>query len=68
MDRLNQDLLFFKQQLAVERNQIRRNLLMRQIRDVLQQQKNILLEERNRAERQFLNLKEALDSANNKKK
>ena len=61
--RLEKDINFFKQQLKKEKNQFMRNMLLSQIRDVRQQQYNILQAERRQAERENQNLKEALEMA-----
>jgi hypothetical protein len=67
-ERLERDLRYFKQELENERDQFRRNLLMQQIRDVERQIVNILTQERAEAQRKYLNLLDALNSAMQKKK
>ena len=63
MDRLEQDLRFFRRALDEERDQFTRNLILGQIRDVQQEIVNLLREERRRVERENQNLQEALNSA-----
>ena len=61
MDRLEQDLRFFKQELEGEKNLFRRQLLTRQILDVELKIHKLLLQEREEAARQHKNLKDALE-------
>jgi hypothetical protein len=68
MERLEQDLRFFQQELANERDQFRRNLLLGQIRDVEQEILNLLRQERAEVERQNKNLQDMLEYAMKMKK
>ena len=68
MDRLERDLLFFKQELERERDQFRRNLLLGQIRDIEEEILADLRRQRARAERENKNLQEALEAAIQMKK
>ena len=66
MDRLEEDLRYFRQQLEVERDPFRRNLIIGQIRDVEAEILNLLRQERQQLERE--NLKDALELAKRMKK
>ena len=68
MDRLEKDLKFFTLEYEKEKNLFRKNLLLSQIRDIKQEQLNLLKEERRRCEIQNRNLQEALDFARKMKK
>ena len=68
MDRLEQDLRFFRLQLETERDQFRRNLLLGQIRDVEQQILNLLRQERALLEHQNQNLQDLLEIGKKMKK
>ena len=68
MERLEQDLRFFRRELETERNQFRRNLLLGQIRDIQQEIVNLLRAERAQVERQNRNLQDALNMAIKMKK
>ena len=68
MDRLEKDLKFFTLEYEKEKNSFRKNLLLSQIRDIKQEQLNLLKEERRRCEIQNRNLQEALDFAMKMKK
>ena len=68
MDRLEKDLKFFTLEYKKEKNLFRKNLLLSQIRDIKQEQLNLLKEERRRCEIQNRNLQEALDFAMKMKK
>jgi hypothetical protein len=68
MDRLEKDLKFFTLEYEKEKNLFRKNLLLSQIRDIKQEQLNLLKEERRRCEIQNRNLQEALDFAMKMKK
>ena len=63
MPSLEDDLRYFENELANERDQFRRNLIMSQIRDIKQQQLNVLIMKRKRLEKQNKNLEEALEWA-----
>ena len=68
MERLEQDLRFFRQQLETERDQFRRNLILGQIRDVEREILNLLREERAQLELENKNFQDALDDAMRMKK
>ena len=68
MERLEQDLLYFRRELETERDPFRRILLLGQIRDVEQDILNLLVQERIQAERENKNLQDALDFAMKMKK
>ena len=68
MERLEQDLLYFRRELETERDPFRRILLLGQIRDVEQDILNLLFQERIQAERENKNLQDALDFAMKMKK
>ena len=68
MDRLEEDLRFFEQQLETERNPFLRNLILGQIRDIKQQMLNILRQQRLLLQRQNQNLQDALEHAKSIKK
>ena len=68
MERLEEDLRFFRQELARERDPFHRNLLLGQIRDVEQEIYNRLHRERMELERQNQNLQDALNLAKMMKK
>lgn len=68
MEQLERDLRFFRQELATERDQFRRNLLLGQIREVEQQIVNLLRVEREQAERENKNLRDFLDKVMKMKK
>ena len=68
MERLEQDLRFFRQQYDAERDHYRRLLLLSQIRDVEQDIVTLLRQERQQAEQENKNLQEALDLAMKMKK
>ena len=68
MERLEADRRFFTQQLAIERNQFRRNLILGQIRDIDVQILHLLRQERARVERENQNLEEMLNFAIKMKK
>ena len=68
MERLEQDLLYFRRELETERDPFRRILLLGQIRDVEQDILNLLVQERIQAERENKNLQDALDYAIKMKK
>jgi hypothetical protein len=68
MERLEQDLRFFRQELENEHDPFRRNLLLSQIRDVEQEIVNLLRQQRAQVERENRNLREALEDAMKKKK
>ena len=68
MERLEQDLRFFRQQLETERDQFRRNLILGQIRDVEREILNLLREERAQLELDNKNFQDALDDAMRMKK
>ena len=61
MDRLEEDLRFFRLQLENEHNQFMRNILLGQIRDVEQQILNLLRQQRARLERENKNLEDLLN-------
>ena len=63
MDRLEQDLRYFRQALETERDQFRRNLLLGQIRDVEQQILNRLRVERAQVEEENKRLQNLLEYA-----
>ena len=63
MPSLEDDLRYFENELANERDQFRRNLILSQIRDIKQQQLNVLIMKRKRLEKQNKNLEEALEWA-----
>lgn len=63
LERIQKDVRFFEQQLKSERNQFLRNIILGQIRDLKQQHFNILRKERHQAQREYKNLKDALDEA-----
>ena len=64
MDRLEEDLRYFRQQLEVERDPFRRN----QIRNVEAEILNLLRQERQQLERENRNLEDALELAKRMKK
>ena len=68
MPSLEDDLRYFENELANERDQFRRNLILSQIRDIKQQQLNLLIMQRKRLEKQNKNLEEALEWAKKKPK
>ena len=68
MERLETDLRFFENELANERDQYMRNVLLGQIRDIKQEMLHLLREERADVERQNENLKEMLNLAKQLKK
>jgi hypothetical protein len=68
MDRLEEDLRYFRQQLEVERDPFRRNLIIGQIRDVEAEILNLLRQERQQLERENRNLEDALELAKRMKK
>ena len=68
MERLEQDLRYFRLLLETERDPFRRNLLLGQIRDVEQEILNLLIAERRQVERENKNLQDALDLAMKMKK
>jgi hypothetical protein len=68
MERLEADRRFFTQQLAIERDQFRRNLILGQIRDIDVQILHLLRQERARVERENQNLEEMLNFAIKMKK
>ena len=68
MDRLEEDLRYFRQQLEVERDPFRRNLIIGQIRDVEAEILNLLQQERQQLERENRNLEDALELAKRMKK
>ena len=68
MERLEQDLRFFRQQYDTERDHYRRLLLLSQIRDVEQDIVTLLRQERQQAEQENKNLQEALELAMKMKK
>ena len=61
MDRLEQDLRFYKLELAREQDPFRRNLLLVQIRDTEQKILNLMRQESERLSRENRNMEEALD-------
>ena len=61
MDRLEQDLRYFKLELERERDPFRRNLLLVQIRDTEQKILNLMRQESARLARENQNMTEALD-------
>ena len=61
MDRLEQDLRYFKLELERERDPFRRNLLLEQIRDTEQRILNLMRQESARLARENQNMTEALD-------
>lgn len=61
MDRLEQDLRFYKLELAREQDPFRRNLLLVQIRDTEQKIVNLMRQESERLSRENRNMEEALD-------
>jgi ribosome-associated translation inhibitor RaiA len=63
LERLEQDLRFFRLQLETERNQFRRNLLLGQIRDVELDILHELQRQRIRVEAENRNLQDALNMA-----
>ena len=65
---MEKDLKFFTLEYEKEKNLFRKNLLLSQIRDIKQEQLNLLKEERRRCEIQNRNLQEALDFAMKMKK
>ena len=60
MERLEQDLRFFKQELERERNPFRRNLLLERIAYTEQRILDLLIEERTRLDRENRNMEIAL--------
>ena len=68
MDRLEEDLRYFRQQLEVERDPFRRNLIIGQIRDVEAEILNLLQQERQQLECENRNLEDALELAKRMKK
>ena len=63
LERLEQDLRFFRLQLETERDQFRRNLLLGQIRDVELDILHELQRQRIRVEAENRNLQDALNMA-----
>jgi hypothetical protein len=68
MERLEQDLRFFRNELANERDQFRRNLILAQMRDIEQQILNLLRAERALLEHQNRNLQDMLEAGMKMKK
>ena len=68
MDRLEQDLRFFRQQLETERDQFRRNLLLGQICDVEKEILRLLRQQRQQVEQENKNLQDLLNLAMKMKK
>ena len=61
MDRLKQDLLFFKFELERETDPFRRNLVLRQIARVEQQILRLMIQERERIDQQNRNMERFLE-------
>ena len=61
MDRLEEDLRFFRLQLENEHDQFMRNILLGQIRDIEQQILNLLRQQRARLEQENNNLEDLLN-------
>jgi hypothetical protein len=68
MERLEQELRYFRQELANERDPFLQNILLGQIRDCQEQILHLLQEERKQAERENKNLQDALNWAIKMKK
>ena len=61
MDRLKQDLLFFKFELERETDPFRRNLVLRQIARVEQQILHLMIQEREKIDQQNRNMERFLE-------
>ena len=61
MDRLKQDLLFFKSELERETDPFQRNLVLRQIARVEQQILRLMIQERERIDQQNRNMERFLE-------
>ena len=61
MDRLKQDLLFFKSELERETDPFRRNLVLRQIARVEQQILRLMIQEREKIDQQNRNMERFLE-------
>ena len=66
MDKLKEELSFFQQLLKMERNEVRRNLLLGHIQNVEKQMLKLWREERDRKSKQLQNIQDA--EAKNMKK